>query len=256
MLRFARSAPSALLIRPLKPHSRRFLMSTRLLTTIRRAASPAAIAALLLTGGTGCQLWPWHIAKDRTTIITPGMRAASIREMGLQAKEQDSAAQVKACEQLAMQIRTEPDPIVRKSIQEAVAEFDTPMAGAMLLAGLNDDDRDVKVTCARLLGKRKEPKAIEPLAKLVATSDNLDVRLAAVDALGAMGTKGSIAGLSAALKDRDPAMQYAGVEAMKKVAPDQELGNDVQAWRSYADSVVGPAPAASIAAQPGDTAVK
>ncbi len=45
-------------------------------------------------------------------------------------------------------------------------------------------------------------------------------------------------------------------EAMKKVAPDQELGNDVQAWRSYADSVVGPAPAASIATQPGDTAVK
>ena len=238
------------------PYSRRFLMSTRLLTTMCRFVSPAAVVAALLGTTPGCQLWPWYVAKDRTTIITPGMRAASIREIAPRALDEDSETQTKACEQLAMQIRTEPDPIVRKSIQEAVAEFDTPMAGAMLLAGLNDDDRDVKVTCARLLGKRKEPKAIEPLAKLVATSDNLDVRLAAVDALGAMGTKGSIAGLSAALKDRDPAMQYAGVEAMKKVAPDQELGNDVQAWRSYADSVVGPAPAASIAAQPGDTAVK
>jgi HEAT repeat protein len=155
-----------------------------------------------------------------------------------------------------MQIRTEPDPIVRKAIQETVGEFETPMASAMLLAGLNDEDRDVKVTCARLLGKRKEPKAVEPLSKLVATESDLDVRLAAVDALGAMQTKASIAGLAAALKDRDPAMQYAGVEAMKKVSPDQDLGNDVQAWRSYADSVVGPAPAASIAAQPGDTAVK
>ena len=128
---------------------------------------------------------------------------------------------------------------------------------SLLLAGLNDEDRDVKVVCCRLLGKRKEPKAVDPLANLVAKDADLDVRLAAVDALGAMETKASVAGLAAALKDRDPAMQYAGVEAMKKVAPDQEdLGNDVQAWRSYADSVIAPAPAASIATQPGDTSVK
>ena len=238
------------------PNSRRFLMSTRLLTTIRRVASPAAVAALLLGATTGCQLWPWGATKDRTTIITPGMRAASIREMGPRARDEDSAAQTKACEQLALQIRTEPDPIVRRAIQETVAEFKTPTASAMLLAGLQDDDRDVKVTCCRLLGERKEPKAVEPLGKLVVHDTDLDVRLAAVNALGDMKTKESVMALAAALKDRDPAMQYAGVEAMKKVVPEQELGNDVQAWRSYADSVVGPTPAASIAAQPGDTAVK
>ncbi len=238
------------------PNSRRFLMSTRLLTTTCRVAWPAAVAALLLGATTGCQLWPWGATKDRTTIITPGMRAASIREMGPRARDEDSEAQTKACEQLALQIRTEPDPIVRRAIQETVAEFETPMASAMLLAGLQDDDRDVKVTCCRLLGERKEPKAVEPLAKLVGADADLDVRLAAVKALGAMKTKESVAGLAAALKDRDPALQYAGVEAMKKVAPDQELGNDVQAWRAYADSIVGPAPAASIATQPGDTAVK
>lgn len=239
------------------PHSRRFLMSTRLFTTICRFASPAAVAAVLLGTTSGCQLWPWAVTPDRTTIITPGMRAASIREIAPRMAEEDNEAQIKACEQLAMQIRTEPDPIVRRAIQETVAEFKTPMAGAMLLAGLNDEDRDVKVVCCRLLGKRKEPKAVEPLANLVAKDADLDVRLAAVDALGAMETKASVAGLAAALKDRDPAMQYAGVEAMKKVAPDQEdLGNEVQAWRSYADSVIGPAPAASIATQPGDTSVK
>lgn len=232
-------------------------MSTRIPATLRRIASPATVAALLLGSCGGCQLWPWHVAKDRTTIITPGMRAASIREMGPRARDEDSAAQQKACEQLALQIRTEPDPIVRKAIQETVAEFNAPMASAMLMAGLNDDDRDVKVTCCRLLGKRKDPKAVEPLAKLVVTESDLDVRLAAVDALGTMKTKEAMAGLAAALKDRDPAMQYAGVEAMKKVAPDQKkLGNDVQAWRQYADSIVGPAPAASIAAQPDGTVVK
>jgi HEAT repeat protein len=231
-------------------------MSTRLPSTIRRAATPAFVVAWIVISAPGCQLWPWGATKDRTTIITPGMRAASIREMGPRFRRADSAAQTKACEQLAMQIRTEPDPIVRRVIQETVAEFETPMATAMLIAGLNDDDRDVKVICARRLGERKESKAIGPLAGLVSNSTDLDVRLAAVDALGAMKTKEAIAGLAAALKDRDPAMQYAGVEAMKKVAPDQNLGNDVQAWRSYADSVVGALPAASIAAQPADTAVK
>lgn len=229
-------------------------MSTRLLTTIRRVASPAAVAALLLAPAAGCQLWPWG-GKDRTTIITPGMRAASIREMGPRSRDAEADEQNRVCEQLATQIRTEPDPIVRRAIQETVAEFQTPMASAMLLAGLNDEDRDVKVTCCRLLGKRKEPKAVDPLSKLVTNDADLDVRLAAVDALGAMETKASIVGLAAALKDRDPAMQYAGVEAMKKVS-EQDLGNDVQAWRQYADSIAGPAPAASIAAQPADTTVK
>ena len=221
---------------------------------LRGLCMPTLLISLVLTPLTGCQLWPWG-AKERTTIITPAMRSASIREMGARGRDAESDQQTRICEQLAQQIRTEPDPIVRLAIQETAGEFKTPLAKAMLLAGLKDDDRDVKVACCRMLGERKEPEAIAPLAKLVGNDADLDVRLAAVDALGAMKTKDSIAGLSAALKDRDPAMQYAGVEAMKKVS-DQDLGNDVQAWRQYADSMVGPAPAASIATQPADTTVK
>ena len=215
---------------------------------------PALMILLFLAPLAGCSLWPWD-AKERTTIITPSMRAASIREMGSRGRDAESEQQTRICEQLAQQIRTEPDPIVRLAIQETASEFKTPLAKAMLLAGLKDDDRDVKVACCRMLGERKEAEAIAPLAKLVSQDSELDVRLAAVDALGAMKTKESIAGLTAALKDRDPAMQFAGVEAMKKVS-DQDLGNDVQAWRSYAEGVVGPSPAASIAEQPADTTVK
>lgn len=215
---------------------------------------PTLLISLLLAPLAGCQLWPWG-AKERTTIITPSMRAASIREMGARGRHSESDQQTLICEQLAQQIRIEPDPIVRLAIQQTVGEFKTPLAKAMLLAGLKDEDRDVKVACCRMLGERKETEAIDSLARLVGHDAELDVRLAAVDALGAMKTKESIAGLAAALKDRDPAMQYAGVEAMKKVS-DQKLGNDVQAWRQYADGVVGSLPAASIAEQPGDTAVK
>jgi HEAT repeat protein len=199
-------------------------------------------------------MWPFG-DNERTSIITPAHRAAAIREMGPRRRDADEAEQTRLCEQLALQIRTEPDPIVRKAIQETISEFQTPLATAVILAGLNDDDRDVRVACCRLLGERNELAAIAPLSKLVAEDADIDVRLAAVDALGAMNNPSTAPGLAAALKDRDPAMQYAGVQAMQKIS-DEKLGNDVEAWRQVADRMLG-SPSAAVAAQPsGSTAVK
>ncbi len=219
---------------------------------MNRLLAQLATLTALTASVTGCQLWPWG-AKERTSVITPGMRMASIREFGPRGQDADDAEQVRICEQLAQQIRSEPDPIVRKTIQETIGEFRTPLANAVILAGLNDDDRDVRVTCCRLLGKRADPATIEPLSLLVRTDGDLDVRLAAVDALGLMKSTSTVPGLAAALKDRDPAMQLAGVEAMKSVTGKEDLGNDVEAWREYAATLT---PAAAIAAQPGATTVK
>jgi hypothetical protein len=72
-----------------------------------------------------------------------------------------------------------------------------------------------------------------------------------------MKSTASVPGLAAALKDRDPALQFAGIEAMKKVTGEKELGNDVEAWRQYADRSMNAAqPSAAVAAQPATTAVK
>jgi hypothetical protein len=214
-----------------------------------------AVAALIaLVVSCGCHMWPG--GRDKTSVITPSMRMASIREFGPRGRDADSTEQARICEQLAQQIRTEPDPIVRKTIQETIGEFDTPLAGSVVLAGLNDDDREVRCTCCRLLGQRGDQNAIAPLSNLVATDSDLDVRLAAVDALAAMETPGAVPGLAAALKDRDPAMQFAGVEAMKKVTG-EKLGNDVEAWRQYAARTIGGAePATAVAAQPGASTTK
>ncbi|HMO85056.1 MAG TPA: hypothetical protein PKC18_09080, partial [Lacipirellulaceae bacterium] len=60
-----------------------------------------------------------------------------------------------------------------------------------------------------------------------------------------------------AIKDRDPAMQFAGVKAMQS-ASGEKLGNDVAAWRQYAESLPSvPTPGlggveVNIAQQPGD----
>jgi hypothetical protein len=215
----------------------------------------AMAAALAVATNSGCHLWP--SSRDKTSVITPAMRMASIREFGPRGREADAAEQARICEQLAQQIRSEPDPIVRRTIQETIGEFNTPLANAVILAGLNDDDRDVRVTCCRLLAKRNDPAAVGPLSQIVATDTDLDVRLAAVDALGEMKSPAAIGGLAAALKDRDPALQFAGVQGMKKVSG-EDLGNDVEAWRQYAARSVGGGaqPNSAIAAQPAATTVK
>ena len=237
-------------------------MSLRRSAHRRARRSPTAIvavigaAALATVLGTGCSAWPFR-DNDRSSIITPGMRVATIRERGLKAANGTSADQLAACEELAQQIRTEPDPIVRRSIQETISRFDVPLATAVLLAGLNDEDRGVRTTCCRLLGQRQAAEAVAPLSQIVAADSDPEVRMAAVAALGKYRSTESVRGLVPAIKDRDPAMQFAGVKAMQS-ASGEKLGNDVAAWRQYAESLPSvPTPGlggveVNIAQQPGD----
>jgi hypothetical protein len=210
-------------------------------TRNRRPALVHACAALLgLVTLAGCQLWPWR-DHENTSIITPAMRVASIREIGARADDAASADQLTMCEELAQQIRTEPDPIVRRAIQESIAKFDAPLASAVLIAGLSDDDRDVRTACCRLLGSRKDPQAVQALSRIVGAEADMEVRMAAIDALGKYDSNDAVAGLAAAIKDRDPALQYAGVKAMKS-ASGKDLGNDVEAWRQYAATLTPTSP--------------
>ncbi len=196
------------------------------------ARTLASLAALFLIVATGCASWPFH-AKERTSILTPGMRVSSIQEMAARANDVDSAQQARLSEQLATQIRTEPDPLVRKAIQETIAEYSTPLAHDVLVAGLSDDDLDVRLACCLKLGERSETSSTQVLRRVLENEDELDVRLAAVDALGKIPSKESVAALAVALKDRDPAMQYAGVQSLRAISG-LDLGNHVEAWREYA----------------------
>lgn len=192
-----------------------------------------------LVAAAGCTSGPFA-QQERTSVITPAIRIAAIREGTARARNADAAEQAKSVEELVTQIRTERDPIVRKAIQEAVAEYQVPMARQVLIAGLNDDDLDVRLTCCYRLGARGEPEAVPALRKILEDDDTLDVRLAAADALGKINTPESIEALSLAVKDRDPALQYAGVEALKNISG-QDLGNDVKAWQQFTEQ---PAPVA------------
>lgn len=202
-------------------------------TRLRMTKSLLPGIAVATALAAGCSAWPFH-AKERTSIITPGMRAAAVREMAAQAEDADTAEQQRLTEQLAMQIRTEPDPLVRKAIQETLGEYSTPMARDVLIAGLDDTDLNVRIACCQELGEKGDPSLIPTLRNVLEQAEELDVRLAAVDSLGKISTPESVTALAIALKDPDPAMQYAGVEALK-TASGQNFGNDVNAWQQFVD---------------------
>ena len=205
-----------------------------------------SLGALVLVAMSGCASMPWH-PKERTSIITPAMRMSAITEIGLRAADADAAEQQRVTEQLATQIQTEPDPLVRRAIQASIGKMSTSLASDVLIAGLQDEDLDVRLTCCESLGEHPDPRVISALQIALETDKELDVKLAAVDALGKIHSPQSVAALAKAVNDRDPALQYAGVQALKSVSG-QDLGNDVTAWRQYAASEQ---PAISVAQRPG-----
>jgi len=198
-----------------------------------RIGQLVAAAAGLLTL-VGCATLPWQ-ETERTSIITPRMRIAAIREIGARASDADADEQLQSTDQLAAQIQTEPDPLVRRAIQQTMAELDTPLARDVMIAGLQDDNLDVRLACCRGLSQRNDPSVISALRNTLHNDADLDAKLAAIDALGQIKSPQSVAALAKAVNDRDPALQYAGVQALKSVSG-KDLGNDVVAWRQYAAS--------------------
>lgn len=198
------------------------------------------LAAALTATVAGCQSWSryrptfWPFPeRELTTFNTPAMRVDAVREFAMRSTGVDSPEQRQITDQLARQIQVEPDPLVRQAVVTSIGEYRTPMSQQVLEAGLNDENAAVRVACCRALGKRGEASCVSSLANALRTDKDVDVRMAAIDALGRIKSPDAIKALATALDDRDPAMQYAGVQSLKAITG-QDYGPNVQAWKQVA----------------------
>lgn len=207
-----------------------------------------ALAAL-----TGCQSflgyrgWPYP-EHDRTSFHTPAMRIDTVEQFASRADGTDSTEQREYTDQLARQIQIEPDPLVRAAIIRATSRFRTPLAYQILEAGLRDENPDVRLSCCQSLGVRAETRSVSSLASVLRDDESKDVRLAATEALGRIKDPTAVAALAVALDDRDPAMQFVGVQSMKSITG-KDYGGDVEAWRQVAAGNSPPEPPAPSIAQ-------
>jgi HEAT repeats len=204
---------------------------------LRKNCWPAAPLLVLLAGCATYErhrptFWPFP-ERELTTFHTPSMRVDAVHEYALRSTGVDSPEQRQITDQLARQIQVEPDPLVRQAVVTSIAEYRTPMAQQVLEAGLNDENAAVRVACCRSLGKRAETISIQCLAAALKQDKDVDVRMAAAESLGKINSPESIKALAVALDDRDPALQYAGVQSLKAITG-RDYGPDVQAWRAVA----------------------
>jgi HEAT repeat protein len=220
---------------------------------MRRFRTKYWSAALLLISLGGCAFYDrhrptfWPFPERRlTTYNTPAMRVDAIREFSTRSTGADSPEQRQITDQLARQIQVEPDPLVRQAIVSSMGEFHTPIAQQVLEAGLSDENATVRQTSCRALGRRAEPSSVTCLANALNTDKDIDVRMAAADALGKIKTPEATKALAVALDDRDPALQYAGVQSLKAITG-KDYGPDVQAWRQVAAGQAPPAHPTSVA---------
>jgi len=224
---------------------------------VRRLANPwvALTTGTLLLGGSGCagtdtaQLaMPWSSGNVDTSpgITTPAEHIAELKALAEQATKAAADERERVSKDLARRIQGEKDPLVRQQIVRTLAAYPTPMSAAVLQAALGDADVDVRVAACQAWGQRKGPEAVEHLTRVISSDTNIDVRLAATRALGETREPGAITPLAEALADSDPAMQHRAVESLRSLSG-EDFGNDVNAWRQYAQSGHADVAAPSIA---------
>jgi len=168
---------------------------------------------------------------ERTSFVVPAKRVEEIRKFAAKSTGADTPDQQTLVQDLVKPLEKETDPLVRQATLETASKFNTTLAGKTLIAGLQDENPQVREVSCRLLAKRPTAGAVEPLMGAVKQDESFDVRVAAAQALQPNGAKPEQ--LLALLEDPNPAMQLVGVEAMRS-ATGKDYGGDVAAYAALA----------------------
>lgn len=201
----------------------------------------ALTIALLLVIQVGCARrygGPFPFGQDQTEELKKygPVGAQRVEELQARAKKiQKSHPQEQEAFafELAQQMRTENDVLIRLAIIDILKGIDTPSASAVLRAGLQDPEVDIRIACCQIWQSRPSPEATQLLAQTLQSDTDIDVRLAAAQGLSSAADRDAVRALGIALEDPDPAMQFVAVASMKNVTG-KDLGNDVNAWRQLA----------------------
>jgi HEAT repeat protein len=116
----------------------------------------------------------------------------------------------------AIKYLSDPDPERRKGAAHRIADFKDRRAVAPLIAALDDTDPDVRALAARSLGALKDPQATELLLARLISDDNIIVKDASIDALGAIGDKRAINSLEKIVDavDMEPILRARAILAL------------------------------------------
>ncbi len=205
------------------------------LASVAKSAAPLLLVLLV-----GCSssaptfvdnLWPFE-KKQLASVDTPAERIDELQTLAARARTASSAEQEQTTADLARQLRIESDPLIREEMIRAIAQYQTPLAAAVVAAGLGDPDPNVRIACCKAIARRGDADAVAKLGGVVGGDTDIDVRLAAAKALGEFKGPEAVTALAVGLEDRDPALQYQTVQSLRQ-ASGKDFGQDARAWREF-----------------------
>jgi HEAT repeat protein len=237
---------------------------------------PLLLLCLACAATTGCT-WgskngvPWWGTKEEKAAAAENLkrygpfafeRIEQVKQFGEYAAKGGPEEKEKVAQRLAADIQREQDPLVRMQMVRTLAGIPNQTASGVLVAGMKDPDPEVRGAVCESWGKRlaaggklaAPPGDVAIASKLLGDSlsgdTNIDVRLAAAQALGKVKDPRSVGSLAVALKDPDPALQFRAVASLKEVSG-KDFGNDVSKWQQYATTIAPPPEAPSVVAGRG-----
>lgn len=129
-------------------------------------------------------------------------------------------------------LENEKSPLARAAAARSLKEHDLPEGRQALRQATTDSSAMVRLEAARSLAKIAGPESIELLAQLAKNDSDLDVRLAATQALAAMNSPECNPHLLECLLDRDVAVANAASMGLR-ANTGADLAADYDAWNQY-----------------------
>ena len=201
------------------------------------------VLGLSLATFIGCtsSLWtPWHRGPHVTdplgtlrTSDLPNERSQAIELLG-DAKDsiKNEEAAVAA---LVNSLEKETNVFLRAKTYRTLAKFRTKEAAQAIDRGLEDAAAEVRLACVDGVAIRGTETAGRQLCTLLGSDTDLDVRIAASNHLAQYQGEHVRQALFAALDDRNPAVQRSVMQSLGQITG-ETYGNDVAAWRAFAEN--------------------
>ena len=126
-------------------------------------------------------------------------------------------------------VQHDPSAEMRRLAVSAAGKITAADPSGIIQQGLDDDSVKVRMEACRALGRRPGESAARLLAETAGSATNLDVRHAAMAALGNHENSVAVEALRLALNDDNPATRDLAMESLKG-STGKDYGDDPEVW--------------------------
>ena len=127
--------------------------------------------------------------------------------------------------------------LMRLHAVKLLGRLNSPTSVETLAKASKDNDKDIRLAAITAWKMVSPDAAVPQLQEIIGSDTDIDVRLAATEALGNFPGRSSVEALSLSLNDRDPALQVRAAESLQRVTG-EPLGRNIVAWQEYVGSNV------------------